>query len=362
MVSRDLPTSEAESTPTPSDFSSTSFVRTCRHLIEGHTRPNPGIYWADFLTTLLIAYTAASTFLILPFGNVTSVVCYVVAGLGLYRLSMFMHEVAHFRQGEMTSFRVAWNVLAGIPMMLPSFFYDSHLWHHNAQHYGTSRDGEYLPLARGTWVELGSFLSQIFVQPVVIFLRLLLGTPISFLHPRLRTWTLEHASSFVINPRFRRSLTQAQLGIWWTLLEIACSVRAWMIVIMVATEVFPWTRIPKLFALSFLALGLNHLRTLAAHRYHSAGEVMSHEAQFLDSTNITGGWLTELICPVGLRYHALHHLFPAIPYHRLGAAHRRLVAALPQDSPYHRTVYASYWEVIGELLGTLAKKSRGRGG
>jgi fatty acid desaturase len=40
---------------------------------------------------------------------------------------------------------------------------------------------------------------------------------------------------------------------------------------------------------------------------------------------------------VGLRYHALHHLFPSLPYHNLGRAHQRLMAELPTDSPYRLT-------------------------
>jgi fatty acid desaturase len=38
-----------------------------------------------------------------------------------------------------------------------------------------------------------------------------------------------------------------------------------------------------------------------------------------------------------MRFHALHHLFPSLPYHALGAAHRRLMARLPPDSPYRLT-------------------------
>ena len=33
-----------------------------------------------------------------------------------------------------------------------------------------------------------------------------------------------------------------------------------------------------------------------------------------------------LIAPVGLRYHALHHWIPSLPYHNLGRAHRLLIA------------------------------------
>jgi fatty acid desaturase len=77
---------------------------------------------------------------------------------------------------------------------------------------------------------------------------------------------------------------------------------------------------------------------------------MSHLEQMEDSINITGqAWLTLLLFPVGLRYHALHHLFPSLPYHNLGKAHRRLSALLPPDAPYHATGRRSFCAAIGEL-------------
>jgi fatty acid desaturase len=57
-----------------------------------------------------------------------------------------------------------------------------------------------------------------------------------------------------------------------------------------------------------------------------------------------------LLFPVGLRYHALHHLFPTMPYHNLGEAHRRLSSGLPPDSPYHGTGRDSFFAAVGELL------------
>jgi len=83
---------------------------------------------------------------------------------------------------------------------------------------------------------------------------------------------------------------------------------------------------------------LNSLRTLAAHRYRSEGDPMTATQQLLDSLNYPRrSWLIPLWAPVGLRFHALHHLFPSIPYHNLAAAHDRLTGMLPQGSPYHRT-------------------------
>ena len=34
----------------------------------------------------------------------------------------------------------------------------------------------------------------------------------------------------------------------------------------------------------------------------------------------------ELSAPVGCKLHALHHLFPSLPYHALSTAHQRLMA------------------------------------
>ena len=50
--------------------------------------------------------------------------------------------------------------------------------------------------------------------------------------------------------------------------------------------------------------------------------------------------------PVGLRYHALHHLFPTLPYHNLKAAHEYLLVHLPPESPYRSLdeTRAAYYE------------------
>ena len=78
-----------------------------------------------------------------------------------------------------------------------------------------------------------------------------------------------------------------------------------------------------------------------------------------DSINITGQtWLTIFLFPVGLRYHALHHLFPALPYHNLGKAHRRMTGCLPPDAPYHATARASFFAVIAELWRAARRTSR----
>jgi fatty acid desaturase len=170
------------------------------------------------------------------------------------------------------------------------------------------------------------------------------------LHPKLRRWFYTHATSLVINFRYQKEIKDNTFKRSNTILELLCSWRAWTLVLLAAFGFTPWIRLPKMLILAMIVLAMNHLRTLVAHRYRSEGETISHLDQFLDSTNITGNWFTELLCPCGLRFHALHHLFPGIPYHNLGIAHRRLVAQLPPDSPYHETIYPSFLSVMKELI------------
>src|SRR3546814_12815545 len=68
--------------------------------------------------------------------------------LALYRAASFIHELTHIRKGALPGFRFGWNLIVGIPLMIPSFMYEEvHTQHHARTRYGTASDPEYLPLA-----------------------------------------------------------------------------------------------------------------------------------------------------------------------------------------------------------------------
>jgi fatty acid desaturase len=101
------------------------------------------------------------------------------------------------------------------------------------------------------------------------------------------------------------------------------------------------------------------MRTLAAHRYDQDSGELSMTEQLLDSCTIaTEGRLAAraanvcraLVAPVGLRYHALHHWIPSLPYHNLGRAHRVLVAKLQDDAPYRATVERGFLPPLRDLV------------
>jgi fatty acid desaturase len=300
------------------------------------------IYWIDLVATMAVAIPAAALYLRAPAFSLWQGIGFVVCGFALFRAGSFVHEIAHMREGEMLSFRVGWNLICGIPLVMPSHFYENHVDHHNSHHYGTVRDGEYLPLGAGPRREILWFFSQVPFLPAYIALRLLLS-PFTFLHPKLRAFVLAHMSSYVINFRHRLTVAKNAPRRAWAALEIACSLRLAGMFAVVLVGIHSPTRIVQLYLLAVFSMLLNYLRNLVAHRYENSGGPMTHAQQLADSITITGHPIfTELFFPLGLRYHALHHLFPGIPYHNLGVAHRRLMAHLPADALYRRTVFPGY--------------------
>jgi fatty acid desaturase len=181
-------------------------------------------------------------------------------------------------------------------------------------------------------------------------------TPLSFLIPPLRRIVRERYSGMIINPMFRRKSPEGEFRRQWAWQEGGAW--AWS-TLLVAAGVFGWVPLRALVifgAIAAATLVLNQIRTLVAHLWENDGEVLTVTAQFLDSVNVPPpGLLPELWAPVGLRYHALHHLLPGVPYHALAEAHRRLKDALPTDSQYHKANYRSLPKLVLNLVAGSAR-------
>lgn len=326
-------------------------MREARTIVQGLNEPQPRTYWTDLLASAAVGFTAFLLFRPLTAYPVLQAISFIVAALALYRLAIFTHELTHLRDEKVPGFRLAWNILCGIPFLMPAFMYDTHRDHHRRNAYGTKHDGEYLPLAKGPISQLFIYLCQVPVIPLLAIVRFGLLTPLSFAIPKLRTWVLQHASSMIMDHSYVRPLPKAKELRVWAIQEWCCfALVAGNAVAILSGVASPWV-IVRVYLTSVTILTLNAFRTMAAHRFRNHdGHEMNHLEQLLDSVNITGNrWTTELWAPVGLRYHALHHLFPSMPYHNLAEAHSRLMAQLPADSPYRQTVSPSLFSALYQL-------------
>lgn len=340
------PSSEGRPAESRPEFS----LAETRKIIQDLFERRAAIYWTDFLVSMSVAYGAVAVYLTSTPFSPPYFISFIVAAFALFRCGVFIHEIVHLPAGRLRVFQAAWNILFAIPNLMPSFAYKSHADHHNPRHFGTERDGEYLPLGAGPVSGLVLYFLQLPLLPVLAIGRFLVLTPVSSLHPRLRRWVLERASSYVINPRYRRVLPPDERRGTWLALEIAIFVELAVFFGLLLSHRLPWMVFAELYVLGTFSAGLNWARTVAAHGYRNVGSRMSFVEQIEDSITVPGRpLLTELLFPVGLRYHALHHMFPALPYHSLGTAHRRLMVHLPADSPYRRTVHRSYLQAVREM-------------
>lgn len=328
-----------------------AMVRAAAELTRDLNGANKAIYWTDFLGSALIGYAALFA-AIMARSTGLMLAAALVSIFALYRAGSFIHEITHIRHRELPWFRFGYNAFMGVPLMVPSFLYEGvHQLHHARTRYGTVEDPEYLPLALMKPWTVPLFVLIAAFGPLVLLVRFALLTPLSFLIPPLRRIVVERYSGLVINPVFRRRPAEGELKKQWLVQEVAASIWANALLAGIFTGFIPLRAFLIFMGIASATIVLNQIRTLVAHLWENEGEVLSTTAQFLDSVNVPPpNILSALWAPVGLRYHATHHLLPGVPYHALGEAHKRLAAHLGVDTTYHRASYGGLPGLVKRLV------------
>ncbi len=237
------------------------FLAQARTLVKDLFAHSAWIYWTDFLLSLSVAYGAVALYLFSPTFSALYLIGFTIAAFALFRCGVFIHEIAHMPGKRMRPFRAAWNILFGIPTLMPSFAYKCHMDHHNPRHFGTARDENTWPSQPAQRrVSLFTSCKSPCCRPWRYFVFLVL-TPLSFLHPQLRRLVLERASSFVINPQYRRTMPVDERHGSWIVLELAIFMELAVFLVLLIAGKVGWSVFAELYVLGMAASGLNWVRT-----------------------------------------------------------------------------------------------------
>ena len=321
-------------------------------LVRDLRRPRPWIYWLDLLGCVLAA--DIGLFLASPFphgfARAAGWLGFALTVASLYRASYFNHELAH-QTRHLPGFAFAWNLLVGIPLLIPSFLYSDHRTHHSTQHFGSGADVEYLaPDLRGPRGAL-ALAALAFVLPFVYAARFAILAPAAWLSPAVRRWVDTRVSSIGVLGLARRAAPSAAERTAWRVQEAACFGYLVCVGAGIALGLVSIRLVALMYGVTVAILLLHGLRIMVGHRYASDGDRADLTEQVRDSYNFSRPrWLVPVLTPMGFHLHALHHLFPSIPYHNMPEAHRRIMAALPRGSVYHAVSGRNF---VAELIGFL---------
>lgn len=315
----------------------------------------PWVYWFDFVVSTTVGWTAFAA--AVARRGTSRIVLLLVATAALYRAVLFIHEITHRAGREVPWFRFAWNVLVGVPLLLPSFLYEGvHNDHHRQHCYGTVADPEYLPYARRRRLFIVGSVAAAAAAPVALFVRFAFIAPVGWIAPSIRRIVHARLSALVINPLYvRHDSLPARAYVQ----EAAAFSFLWTMIGLCLAGILPIAAIGCWMCATATAFVTNAVRTLAAHRYDNEASQLSMVEQLLDSYTVVAGPTAlrvlvglghAILAPVGLRFHSLHHWIPSLPYHRLGRVHRRLTTTLRADAPYRSTVHRGFAPVIHDLF------------
>ena len=318
-----------------------------RGLVEDLRQPRPALYALDIGVSALLGW-AAFVLAVYTSGPWMRITAAVVSVFAAYRALAFIHELFH--QHAMHRVRHFWHAVIGVPLLLPLLLYlPIHQAHHNANTYGTPQDGEYDHFVGRQKFMLLKLFALNALLPLALLFRFGVLTPLAAVVPAIRVKVIPQFLHLALRVPFVAPELSQRHQKEALRVELACMLFAWLVV---AGWSAGWHDHVYAWAILVVSIGtLNTARAAAStHLYDERLEGRATMAQVLDSTNVVSrAPLTLLLCPAGLQFHALHHMFPHLPYHNLRTAHERLLAHLPASSDYHLSTAKSLYRGLRRL-------------
>ncbi len=317
--------------------------------LHNYSRPIPIIFWLDFLLSLL----TGNGFLYFAVKNTSfspeQVLCIFISAVFLFRAGVFMHEAVHAAK-QIPLFDLGYNFLHGFVHKLPLYIFGAHKHHHAAETYGTMNDPEY-ELLKGSPLHYVTPIFSQTVMPLLLLIRFgIVPALLPFIGEKGRNVIYQYASTFALNLRFKRSLPNEKERIEWYWQDAGCFFYNTIFFALMISGVWSWKVFFIWYAIFYLTFLFNFYRVMTSHTYSTNFNQTNRKLQILDSVTVTGSWILGLVFyPVGMRYHALHHLFPHIPYHNLARLHRSILTTIPAGHPYRETLVLNYFDALRRL-------------
>jgi fatty acid desaturase len=325
-------------------------IELARKLVEDLYKPKSSIYWSDLIVTSIVAWGSFTLACIKPL-TLQMWIATTISILAFYRGSAFIHELSHLRPKMFPGFVTFWNLIIGVPLLYPDFLYVGlHSDHHRLSTYGTVKDPQYLPSAVTRQVVANALIQSV-LAPFLLVLRFLVLSIFGLVYSPFHQFLEQRASSSGMNKDYCRKVSPEErkhiitielliLAIWSCFICLA-----WM-------KIIPWHTFIIWYTVMAGILLISTFEGLREHRFQPENSYSSITTQLLDSNN-TNTFFAIFWGPVGFRFHALHHLFPNIPYHNLPIAHCRLMEALPAESVYHQANSPSMWHSLKNIWYSL---------
>lgn len=305
---------------------------------------NKAIFWRD----LLLFAAAGWSFLYLSVAHHSLYV--IPATYFFYRGTMLIHEVIHLSK-KIPGYRFVYNLLLGWPNSYPAYIYDTHLFHHGKKTYGTKKDPEY------KYIEFNalSLIRPLLIAPLMPLLQVIRFGVIPFITPFMpasfqqklfsKYSTLVFDVSYERNFRGKYDLKTMMIN------DLISAFYKVVAVALIVTGYFPVTLLLMLYTIVTLASLLNMYRALFNHYYANEEELpLSWSQHMHDTVTVDSFILKHLLFINGLNYHALHHLYPEMPYHNLAMAHQKLMRELPEGHLYKEGVHFNVTTLLKKIL------------
>ncbi len=322
-------------------------IEQMRDILKKHHTLNKTRVWFDLFSNALIGWSAFF-YTCFHFNFIT----FFVAIFFIYRGTILVHEVSHIAK-KIKGYRTAFNILFGWPNAYPVYLGDAHLFHHGKRTYATKRDPEYKYIAEFNVVTLVRPILSSILLPIVQILRFgVFPLAYLFLSKEQRVWVYQNISTLAFSMDYKRPIKNVDREIKVMVgNDFMCFLYKLSIASAIYFELLPIATIWVWLGVVVISSTLNMYRALFNHLYTNESLApLSWEEHLMDTVTIESGISSFFIFVNGLNYHAIHHLFPELPYTNLARAHADLMRELPADHIYKLNTYPSIFHVLATSL------------